>query len=197
MYKPKKDVHAQVDNFIEYLGSEDAQEIISAKGYIDQAVSTVDSKDQGIRYANAMWPTDAETNLRVLGEMVQELLPAERVSLTYRFALGSAQLDARSAQDIERLADLIADGQTFANKELLLVGFTDSIGGSQNNRSLSIGRADVVRRAIEAAAIPGSLDTTPIKVLGYGEASPLSCNETENGRQINRRVEVWVREIVR
>ncbi len=197
MYRPSGASPALVDRFIEYLETDDAQNVIARNSYVDQGVSLMDSDDQGRRYASAMWPTEAETSLDELGNMVQELLPAKRVSLTFRFELGSTRLESRALEDLERLSDLLAAGETFANKELLLVGFTDSIGKASNNRFLSLQRAERIREILQSIALPGSLDTTPIRTLGFGEASPLTCNDTEEGQSTNRRVEVWVRDIVK
>jgi phosphate transport system substrate-binding protein len=40
------------------------------------------------------------------------------------------------------------------------------------------------------------LDSVNIRVLGYGELAPVGCNESLLGRAINRRVEVWVRDVL-
>ncbi len=139
--------------------------------------------------------TDAEVSLAQLQDMTEGLAASDRSSITFRFSLGSAKLGARALDDIRRLADLLATAD-FRNKELLLIGYTDSIGKGRSNTSLSALRAQEVRAALEAVAAPGSLDGIPIVTLGYGEISPLSCNDTDNGRRINRRVEVWFRDIV-
>ena len=44
-----------------------------------------------------------------------------------------------------------------------------------------------------ASVVPGALDTVPILVQSYGELTPVGCNDTPEGRDLNRRVEVWVR----
>jgi len=77
-----------------------------------------------------------------------------------------------------------------------LIGFTDSVGRGDLNLSLSQARAEQVRQALVSAAPPGALADSQIRVAGYGEMSPLGCNETLNGRRINRRVEVWSRDLV-
>jgi hypothetical protein len=54
----------------------------------------------------------------------------------------------------------------------------------------------VVRDALVAAAPAGSLETIRIRAEGYGEVAPLVCNDTDPGRAINRRVEVWISDLV-
>ncbi len=195
-YRATDELPTLARDFLEYLDTQDGQSIVADNGFVDKSVALISSDEQGRRYASAMWPTDAQTSLRELGEMVQELLPAQRVSLTFRFLPGSAQLEARGLEDLQRLADLIAEGEVFANKELLLVGFTDSAGTAAANRTLSQQRAARVSEILQSIALPGSMDSTPVRSLGYGEASPLTCNDTDLGRSTNRRVEVWVRDIV-
>ena len=65
-------------------------------------------------------------------------------------------------------------------------GHTDSIGTEKSNVSLSQARAAAVKAYLIAQGVPEErLDT-----LGHGEASPVGANETDEGRQRNRRVEL-------
>ena len=194
-YNGNKDLPAQLGRFLKFLDTDAAQSVIADAGFVDLGASFQSNNEQGLRYLSAVMPTDVEVTLPQLQEMTQALTAADRSSITFRFALGSARLDARAQDDILRLANLIATGD-ITNKELLLIGFTDSIGPGQSNLGLSAQRANEVRQALEAAAPPGSLAGLPITALGFGEISPLSCNETANGRRINRRVEVWLRDLV-
>jgi len=61
---------------------------------------------------------------------------------------------------------------------------------------LSKERAEAVRAELIKAAPGGALDDVVFEVLGYGEASPLVCEDTVGDAQINRRVEVWVKDRV-
>ncbi len=72
------------------------------------------------------------------------------------------------------------------------MGFTDSVGNGESNQRLSQSRAEQVRTALLSAGA-GAIDPARIEVRGYGELSPLGCNEVTDGRRINRRVEVWTR----
>ncbi len=195
MYRPAKPLPPLADRFVEYLGTEDAQNIIADTGFVDQAVSDVSINEQGLRFVSAVLPSDAEVTLPQLQSMMQELVTADRSSITFRFEQGSARLDSRAEGDVRRLADLMSRGE-FDGKELLLIGFTDSVGRGDLNANLSIARAEQVRQALITAAPPGSLQGQLINAIGYGEMSPLGCNETLNGRRINRRVELWTRDII-
>ncbi|MEP4260723.1 MAG: OmpA family protein, partial [Rhizobiaceae bacterium] len=80
------------------------------------------------------------------------------------------------------------DGQ-----EILLVGFADSIGPADRNTVLSQRRAETVENLLAAEFDPQTRERLNIQALSFGEQMPLDCNETDDGRANNRRVEVWAR----
>ena len=61
------------------------------------------------------------------------------------------------------------------------------------NREIALRRAEAVRRAVTTAAVTVNLDRVVLDVDAFGEAMPMACDDTAWGRQVNRRVEVWVR----
>jgi OOP family OmpA-OmpF porin len=65
-------------------------------------------------------------------------------------------------------------------------GHTDSKGTDQYNEALSLRRA----RAVRDYLIKGGIPANDIKVEGFGESKPVASNETDEGRQQNRRVEL-------
>jgi OOP family OmpA-OmpF porin len=65
-------------------------------------------------------------------------------------------------------------------------GHTDSVGSESYNATLSEERADAVKAYLIARGVPESKLTT----FGYGEARPVASNDSDAGRQRNRRVEV-------
>ena len=109
---------------------------------------------------------------------------AERLSLNFRFKLGSSELDAKSKHDIERLLSYM---QARPNKKLMLFGFTDSLGSENSNLKLSVERATKVKRILAER----NVDTLLLK--GFGEKLPVASNNTDDGRHHNRRVEVWIK----
>lgn len=71
-----------------------------------------------------------------------------------------------------------------------LEGHTDSKGGASYNQSLSERRAESVKRwLVQHDHVPASRITT----RGFGKTRPIASNDTEAGRQKNRRVEVVIR----
>jgi len=125
--------------------------------------------------------------------MLGELKDAGRLSITFRFTAGSSNLESRSQSEAERFARLLASG-VYAGKDIILVGFADSVGDFGVNRGLAVRRAQSVLDTLKASVDEAALDAVPILVQSYGELTPVGCNETPAGRQLNRRVEVWVRD---
>lgn len=99
------------------------------------------------------------------------------------FDSGEASLKATSATNIEKIASFM---QRFPERQALVEGHTDSLGDDDYNLDLSRARAFSVREALVARGIDASRITT----RNLGEASPVADNNTAEGRQQNRRVEV-------
>ena len=177
---------------LDFALSDAAQPIIAEAGFVDRGIETQGIEVQGARLAHSLTSKE-EFSLTLLREMLGELKDALRLSLTFRFTAGSSNLEARSQREAERFARLLADGG-YAGKDILLVGFTDSGGEFKKNRGLAMRRAQSVLDTLKASVPEGALDAVPIQVQSYGELTPVGCNETPQGRQLNRRVEVWVRD---
>lgn len=80
---------------------------------------------------------------------------------------------------------LAATMQRCAGFRIEIGGHTDSQGADSINRELSAARA----RAVLAAMGEGGIDTANLAAVGYGETRPLAPNDTEAGREANRRIE--------
>lgn len=65
-------------------------------------------------------------------------------------------------------------------------GYTDASGNEKNNLRLSQNRADKVAKALQIRGVPAA----NITAKGYGPAKPIASNNTPEGRQKNRRVEI-------
>ncbi len=192
LYTDKGPIPDVANELIDYMTSDAAQQVVERAGFVSQNVSTSSLNDQGRRLAHALIAERDRASLELLQEMVAGLLEAERLSLTFRFKSGSISPDNRALVDIARLAELVKNGD-FDGKRLMIIGFADSIGAINENQRLSQARAEAIRDVLVAAVgtdNPGDVQFTP---FGYGKLSPIACNETEDGRDTNRRVEIWVR----
>jgi outer membrane protein OmpA-like peptidoglycan-associated protein len=70
--------------------------------------------------------------------------------------------------------------------KLIVEGHTDSVGSEVSNESLSQRRAD----AVKAALMSRGVQADRIETIGRGEGFPVASNDTQAGRQQNRRVEI-------
>lgn len=101
------------------------------------------------------------------------------------FDSGSAALRPGGQRVVARLAEFLRE---YPERTLAIEGFTDSVGDDTYNQQLSERRAAAVRVGLIESGIDGSR----IYVRGYGEAFPVASNETREGRQRNRRVEIVI-----
>ncbi|MGH7658108.1 MAG: OmpA family protein, partial [Gemmatimonadales bacterium] len=92
------------------------------------------------------------------------------------------------AEARENLGNLAASLDEYEGSDLLIVGHTDSVGTDSYNLDLSRRRADA---ASDYLASQGVLRTR-LNTQGMGENDPVAANDTETGRQANRRVEVAI-----
>lgn len=104
------------------------------------------------------------------------------ISLDVLFDFDSAQIKADSHQKLKALADFMTQNP---DAKVLLESHTDSKGDANYNLNLSQARANSVKDSLVTNyGIQGSRITTK----GYGETQPIDTNDTEAGRQKNRRV---------
>ena len=101
------------------------------------------------------------------------------------FAVGSSDLNATSKANLEKLAKTL---QKYDDTNILIEGHTDNTGGAAFNQDLSEQRATSVSGYLKGFGVTGSRITT----AGYGESQPVADNDTELGRQQNRRVDVAI-----
>ena len=101
------------------------------------------------------------------------------------FDTGEFVLKPAATSTLEALAALLAK---YSTSTVAIEGHTDSVGSPQSNQRLSENRASAVRQWLVAHGIPASR----ISTKGFGSTAPVATNETADGRQRNRRVEVRV-----
>jgi OOP family OmpA-OmpF porin len=118
-------------------------------------------------------PTPQECEARIV-----ESIGARKLS----FEPGSATLDASAKEILDDLAVLL---KTCGDIPLEIGGHTDSQGREEMNQRLSQDRAQSVLDALRGRLVP----TRNYTVTGYGEMQPVADNDTEEGREANRRIE--------
>ncbi len=88
----------------------------------------------------------------------------------------------------EKLAKISGIVLAYPGLNLQIEGHTDSVGGDEYNQGLSEQRADSVRDFLVQQGVPAA----SISARGFGKTQPVASNETPEGRQQNRRVELVV-----
>ena len=116
----------------------------------------------------------------------KEIEGAARLSVDFRFRTGGVSLDTKALRDLDRVVTFLSLPANRA-RSVLLLGFADNQGSEAVNQGLSVQRAEGIRSLLTQRGV------TPAVVTGYGSAMPIAPNTTSDGRERNRRVEVWVR----
>lgn len=184
-----------------YLAIREAQaaQAIGEKGAIEQQIASMSKERDAIRLQAREREIDQAKNRAAMAEaqtdeMARRLaeLEAEKtergIVLTLQdvlFDVGRAELKPGAQRTIDDLARFMAD---YPDRRVRIEGFTDSTGSDEFNRQLSENRAFAVRDALTRAGV--SQDR--IEVQGYGEMYPVASNDTTEGRQLNRRVEILI-----
>lgn len=110
---------------------------------------------------------------------------ATRLSTNFRFQANSVVLDNRAARDLDRLVNFVVSVHA-QPKDIILIGFADNKGRPSANVEVSRKRA---------AAVADGLAQRGLKVgnvAAFGSELPVADNATEDGREKNRRVEVYI-----
>ena len=98
------------------------------------------------------------------------------------FDFDSDRIRPDAAKNFQELANSL---KKFGNSNLLIVGHTDSQGEDAYNMNLSQRRANSASAYLQSLGVPASR----ISTAGRGETEPVASNDTDAGRQLNRRVE--------
>lgn len=131
-----------------------------------------------VTYVEALDPVAALPTPEECVEMINTAIAAKKIT----FAPGSAEIDADALDTIDKVAEALKECQTV---RMEIGGHTDSQGRETMNERLSQERADAVLNAIMGRRVL----TSNLTARGYGETRPIADNDTEDGREANRRIE--------
>jgi len=101
------------------------------------------------------------------------------------FDSGGATLKPGAQRALDNLAQFL---RKYPDRDIAIEGFTDSTGSKDTNQRLSERRAAAVKEAL----VMRGIESRRIDARGYGPAFPVASNDTETGRQLNRRVEIVI-----
>lgn len=102
------------------------------------------------------------------------------------FDFDSAAIKPNFKPSLDKLADVLAK---YDRTEVMIVGHTDAVGSESYNQRLSERRAF----AVSDYLMDRGISRYRLRPEGRGESEPRATNDTAAGRQLNRRVEVFIR----
>ena len=113
----------------------------------------------------------------------------EGIKVTFQsgilFDVDKSNIRPDAEVELTKLAEILVK---YEDTDILLEGHTDSSGADDYNQALSERRAAAVKAFLVTHGVKGARMTT----IGYGETQPIAENESVEGRQANRRVEVAI-----
>lgn len=128
-----------------------------------------------------------ELKLEIPGATIERV--GEGIQVTFASGLlydfDSDAIRAESGQNLRNLATSL---NKYPKTELLIVGHTDALGSTEYNQDLSMRRANSASRYLATQGVGASR----LRATGKGELEALASNQTEAGRQTNRRIEVAI-----
>ena len=170
LYTPTTARNKYTRLFIAFALSKPGQDIVAGNGFVAQNIV----------------PESQPVSKQAPDDYKQLTKNAERLSLDFRFDAGDNGQDSKAQADLDRVVALIAD-RGGAQDKVMLFGFADNSGTPEANHALSLYRARMVENQFIQRGIK------PAVVEGLGSDLPVAANDTEDGREKNRRVEIWMR----
>jgi|GEM_PF-995513 len=125
------------------------------------------------------------TEYLFIAEVDFQKQPKRKFRLNAYFDTGKSDLREESFPELEKLLKMMQENQKMV---IEIEGHTDSRGASKPNQVLSESRAKTVMLWL----VERGIESKRVTHIGYGENMPCATNNTDAGRQLNRRIEVSI-----
>jgi outer membrane protein OmpA-like peptidoglycan-associated protein len=119
-------------------------------------------------------------------EKVAEPAPVEKPNFNFKNVQFEFNSDVLKTSSYVILDKVIAEIKKEPTAKFIINGNSSAEGSAERNQSLSVDRANSVKTYL----VNGGLDGSNFTINGNGESKPLADNKTEEGRALNRRVEI-------
>jgi outer membrane protein OmpA-like peptidoglycan-associated protein len=141
----------------------------------------------GAIIGNYMDRQAAEMERDLKGARIERI--GEGIKITFAggilFDVDRAELRPEAQAELTKLARIL---QEYDDTNIMIEGHTDATGSDQHNMDLSVRRASSVGTFLAVQNVARDR----LNAVGFGEIRPIASNETTDGRQQNRRVEVAI-----
>jgi OOP family OmpA-OmpF porin len=131
-----------------------------------------------VRYDEALDPIASLPTPEECAADVNAVIAAKKIT----FTPASAELATDARPVLDALAGILV---ACPPMQMEIAGHTDAQGSEGGNRALSQARAEAVLLALQGRRV----DISGMTAVGYGEATPIADNDSEAGREANRRIE--------
>ncbi len=156
------------------LGGVSEERVALSKRLEAQAIAR-----QNFRQVEEMFTRDEANVLRDSDNVVMRLVGLN-------FDSGKSEIKPDNFTLLTKVQSAI---RIFPRGEIIVEGHTDSYGGDETNMRLSEERAEAVRQYLLANM---NINPSQIKAMGFGETRPIGNNETPEGREKNRRIDIVI-----
>jgi phosphate transport system substrate-binding protein len=174
--------------FVDFLDGETVDDLVSSSGFVDLSVITQEQTQQIAVIEATMVDHGDSYEVSLMSDLIEQMADFDRASTTLRFRGSSDAVDNRGQRDLTRILDYVSSNDV---DTIMLVGYTDNQGDFDANIRLAEDRGYIIEDELKRADRSGALSGVDIEVQGYGALNPIACNDSADGRAVNRRVEVW------
>ena len=158
--------------------SHDADAKARIAGQLSEQLGDAQQFDLSITYQEPPEPEDALPDPEQCETQIADIQSGSKIA----FEPGSATIAADSRDTVNRIADILRECGPI---RMEIQGHTDSQGREEMNQQLSQARAQSILNELRGRRIP----TSSYTAVGYGETQPIADNDSEEGREENRRIE--------
>ena len=141
----------------------------------------------GVLIGNYMDNQAEEMENDIAGAKIERV--GEGIKITFDsgilFETNSSTLQYEAKTNISKLAVIL---NKYPDTNILVTGHTDSDGTEEYNQALSERRA----KSVSDYTLGQGINSSRLSIIGLGETEPVSSNETADGKQLNRRVEIAI-----
>lgn len=150
---------------------------------VDSRGCAIDTDKDGVADYKDACPGTDQPGARIDSRGCYEILKEKvSVELNVQFDFDSAKARPGHRSEVKRVYDFMRE---YPQTKVTIEGHTDSRGSNEYNQKLSQRRANTIANMLTTEF---NIDADRVTAIGYGEERPVASNDTDEGRQDNRRV---------